>query len=132
MPRRAVVVSFDHLHPGFLGCCGNDWIESPNFDRLAAEAVVFDQHFCENLDPAAANHAWWTGEYQFPLTEERQHRSPPFVEILHARGVRSCLVVESDGRDETAVAPPFGQIITVRGADGFEMPEKETPFASAV
>ncbi len=127
-----MVVSFDHLHAGFLGCCGNDWIETPNLDRLAAEAVFFDQHFCENLDPAAANHAWWTGQYQFPIDEDRQRQTPSFVETLHARGVRSCLVVESDGRDETAVAPAFGDVLTVRGRDGFDVPEDETPFARVV
>ncbi|MGE5191900.1 MAG: sulfatase [Deltaproteobacteria bacterium] len=127
-----MVVSFDHLHAGFLGCCGNDWIETPNFDRLAAEAVFFDQHFCENLDPAAANHAWWTGQYQFPLDEKHQRASASFVEILHARSVTSCLVVESDGRDETTVAPPFGEVLTVRGTDGFDVAENETPFARAV
>jgi arylsulfatase A-like enzyme len=130
--RRAVVVSFDNLHAGFLGCCGNDWIETPNLDRLAAEAVLFDQHFCDNLDPAAGNHAWWTGRHQFPVAEDRQRESPVFVEALHSRGVHTILVVESDGRDETAIAPPFGEVITVRGSDGFDVAENETPFARVV
>jgi arylsulfatase A-like enzyme len=132
IPRRAVVVSFDRLHAGFLGCCGNDWIETEHLDRLATEAVIFDQHLCENLDPAAANHAWWTGQCQFPLDEDRQRKAPSFVEILHARGIQSRLFVESDGRDETSVAPPFGEVITVRGADGFNVAEDETPIARVV
>jgi arylsulfatase A-like enzyme len=132
IPRRAVVVSFDQLHSGFLGCCGNDWIETPNFDRLAAEAVFFDQHFCENLDPGAANHAWWTGQYQFPLAEDRQGAAPAFVEALRARAVRSCLIAESDGRDGSLVAPPFDEVLTVRGADGFDVAESDTPFACVV
>jgi arylsulfatase A-like enzyme len=127
-----VVVSFDRLHAGHIGCCGNDWIETPNLDRLAAEAVVFDQHFAENLDLQAANHAWWTGRCQFPLDEAGQRASPPFVETLHRHGVKTCLVVESDGSDDTAIAPPFGEVITSRGRDGFDVNEDETPFARAV
>ena len=132
LTRRTVVVSFDRLHTGFLGCCGNDWIETPNLDRLAVQAVLFDQHFCDNLDPAAANHAWWTGQHQFPLTEDQQRESPSFVDTLHARGVRTTLIVESDGRDETSIAPPFGEVVTVCGSDGFDVVENETPFARVV
>jgi arylsulfatase A-like enzyme len=127
-----VVVSFDRLHTGHLGCCGNDWIETPNLDRLAAEAVFFDQHFSDNLDLQAANHAWWTGRCQFPLDEAGQRASPPFVETLHSHGVKTCLLVESDGSDDTAVAPPFGEVIAIRGYDGFDVSEDETPFARVV
>jgi len=132
IPRRAVVVSFDRLHAGFVGCCGNDWIETPHFDRLATQAVVFDQHFCENLDPAAANHAWWTGRSQFPLDTESQRECPPFVDTLHAQGVSTCLIVEWDGLDDAEVAPPFGEMISAGGADGFDAAEAETPFARLV
>ncbi len=132
IPLRAVVLTFDRLHLGYIGCYGNDWIETPHLDRLAANAVVFDRHCCENLDPAAANHAWWTGLYQFPLDAEGQRRCPTFLDHLHAANVATHLVVESDGRNETTVAPPFGQVTTVRGADGFDVAESETPFARTV
>src|SRR5262245_60985566 len=125
MARRAVVVTFDRLHSGFLGCYGNDWIETPNLDRLATEAVVFDQHFCENLDPAAVNHAWWTGAIQFPLDEFHQRQSPSLIDVLHSRGVRTSLIVESDGKNDTTIAPPFGELLTVVGYDGFDVPESE-------
>src|SRR5579862_9024313 len=107
MPRNALVITFDHLHLGYLGCYANDWIETPNFDRLASQAVVFDRHFVENLDAAAANHAWWTGRFQFPLNEDRQRECRSFVDELRAAGVNSTLVVESDGRGDTSVAPAF-------------------------
>ena len=132
MPPRAVVVTFDRLHLGYLGCYGNDWIETPHLDRLASSAVVFDRHCCENLDPAAANHAWWNGIYQFALASDQQRRCPSFLGELHASTVKTHLIVESDDRDDTAIAPPFGQVTTVRGADGFDIPEGETPFASTV
>src|SRR5258708_19261797 len=99
--RRAVVVSFDRLHAGFIGCCGNDWIETPHLDRLATEAVVFDQHFCENVDPAAANHAWWTGQIQFPLDESQQGQCPSFVDALNAKGGRTFPVAQSHSRDDS-------------------------------
>jgi arylsulfatase A-like enzyme len=132
LPRRAVVVSFERFHSGFVGCCGNDWIETPNLDRLASEAVFFDQHFCDNLDPGAANHSWWTGRHQFSLDAAEQRACPDFIEALSLRGVKSCLIVESDGSDDTAVAPPFDEVLTARGRDGFDASEYETPFAQVV
>src|SRR5579863_1829999 len=132
IPRRAVVVTFDRLHLGYIGCYGNDWVETPHLDRLATAAVVFDRHSCENLDPAAANHAWWNGVYQFPLDADRQRRSPSFLDELHAANVKSHPIVESDGRDDTAVAPPFHRVTTVRGADGFDLADGETPIARTV
>ena len=127
-----MVVSFDRLHAGYIGCFGNDWIETPHFDRLATEAVVFDQHFCENLDPVAANHAWWTGRCQFPLDAIRQRECPSFLEPLHAGGVSTCLIVESDGGNDSAIAPRFGEVITAHGIDGFDAAETDTPFARLV
>ena len=53
---NVIVVVCNSLHLGFLGAYGNGWIETPHLDRLAAEGVVFDHHFPENLttlpDPA--------------------------------------------------------------------------------
>jgi arylsulfatase A-like enzyme len=48
---RILVVEVRGLHIGFLGCYGNEWIATPNLDRLAAEGVVFDRHYhdCPDL-----------------------------------------------------------------------------------
>jgi arylsulfatase A-like enzyme len=132
LPPRAVVVTFDRLHLGYLGCYGNDWIETPHLDRLATRAVVFDRHCSENLDPLAANHGWWNGIYQFALDAEQQRRCPSFLDELHACSVKTHLIIESDSHEDTTIAPPFGQVSTVRGADGFDVSEGETPFARTV
>jgi arylsulfatase A-like enzyme len=54
---KVLVLHANALHVGFLGCFGNAWVATPNLDRLAAEGIVFDQHFagdlgCTNLDGA--------------------------------------------------------------------------------
>ena len=69
---KAVVITFDKWHCGFLGCQGNPWVDTPHFDQLALRATVFDQHFAENLTPAARQHAWWTGRFQLPRAAEQQ------------------------------------------------------------
>ena len=50
---QAIVVTFDRLATTALGCYGNEWIETPHFDRLASQAVVFDRHFVEHVGTSA-------------------------------------------------------------------------------
>src|SRR5208282_2608836 len=61
---KVLVVVASGLHLGYLGCYGNLWIETPCLDRLAAEGIVFDQHYADC--PASNFRTSWTGRYCFP------------------------------------------------------------------
>ncbi len=91
---KAVVITFDKWHCGFLGCQGNPWVDTPHLDQLALRATVFDQHFAENLTPAAAQHAWWTGRFQFPLAAEQQDREPTWLPWLTERRIETTLLYD--------------------------------------
>ena len=67
---NVVVVVCNSLHLGFLGAYGNAWIDTPNLDRLAAEGIVFDHHFPENLTTLPTRRSWWTGRYGFAHEEQ--------------------------------------------------------------
>src|SRR5262245_57672972 len=58
---KAVLVNIDALQPAYLGPYGNEWFETPTFDRLAAGGVVFDQHFADM--PSADAQSWRTGRH---------------------------------------------------------------------
>ncbi len=49
---NAINLTVDRLHAGYLGCYGNSWIETPHFDRLAADGFVFDQSLIASTDLA--------------------------------------------------------------------------------
>ena len=67
---RVIVFTARGCPAGWLGAYGNEWVATPNLDRLAAEGVVFDRHIADCPDPDAARTAWLTGRYQLPeLTE---------------------------------------------------------------
>ena len=63
---KALVVVARGLHLGYIGCYGNEWVQTPALDRLAAEGIVFDQHYADQPDAAGADRAWQTGCYHFP------------------------------------------------------------------
>jgi arylsulfatase A-like enzyme len=67
---NVIVVVCNSLHLGFLGAYGNSWIETPNLDRFAAEGIVFDHHFPENLTTLPTRRSWWTGRYGFANPEQ--------------------------------------------------------------
>ena len=44
---KIIVIEAVGLHLGYLGCYGNDWVATPNLDRLAVEGIVFDWHIAD-------------------------------------------------------------------------------------
>jgi arylsulfatase A-like enzyme len=64
---KVLVLAARGLHLGYIGCYGNEWMVTPALDRLAAEGIVFDQHYAEHPDRDEALRVWQTGCYAFPL-----------------------------------------------------------------
>lgn len=62
MPH-CLVICANGLQAAYLGAYGNPWIHTPNIDRLAAEGVVFDWHFPDNLTTLPTRRSWWSGRY---------------------------------------------------------------------
>jgi arylsulfatase A-like enzyme len=55
---RVIVFALNGCPAGWLGAYGNDWVGTPNLDRLAAEGVTFDRHVSDCPEPTAARRAW--------------------------------------------------------------------------
>src|SRR5262245_58364596 len=96
---RILVVNACSLHSGFLGCYGNEWVETPHLDRLASEGVVFDQHYGDN--PGAeggAGRSCWTGRYHIPFPgpegDKAEGRSFPSL-LREALGPEDFLYLDS-------------------------------------
>jgi arylsulfatase A-like enzyme len=77
---KAIVFALRGCPAGWLGAYGNDWVGTPNLDRLAAEGVTFDRHISDCPEPTAARAAWVgrpNPPTPFPKREEGE-REPPF------------------------------------------------------
>ena len=62
---KTIVVLMDSLNRHFLPAYGNDWVETPNIDRLAARSCVFDRHFVGSAPCMPARHDIFTGRLDF-------------------------------------------------------------------
>ncbi|WP_374426160.1 sulfatase [Paracoccus sp. (in: a-proteobacteria)] len=93
---KAVFVLFDSLNRHMLSPYGGTRIPTPNFDRLAARARVYDRHYVGSMPCMPARRDMLTGHLSF------LHRSwgplepfdNAFPEILKSRDVHSHLVTD--------------------------------------
>ncbi|MBI1311025.1 sulfatase-like hydrolase/transferase [bacterium] len=147
---KVVVLTFDRLPASLLGCYGNEWVETPHFDRLAAESTVFPSTFVEIPGVAGPEHPWWTGRFEFfqgvsdgapsgrpmslfgqltaagitfRLLSERADGLPP-------RGVASSTGEESSTRESASASESAFEIVS--GDDGLDIEHGDVPFARLV
>jgi arylsulfatase A-like enzyme len=116
---KVLVISVRGLHLGYLSCYGNGWIETPMLDSLAAESVVFDQHYADCPDPGAARRSWRSGCSQLPRLDGQLPLAtadyPDLLESLRQAGIATHLVADGsrpipdafkDGWDAVTVVKP--------------------------
>lgn len=112
---NALVVTFDRLPVQFLACYGNSWIETPHFDRLAAQAVVFDQHFTAAVDDARSG----TGACG----------AASILERIAASGIRTELIAESGADPLNMPRKGFDSVRECHGESGLDAAPKRTAIA---
>jgi len=61
--RNVLLISIDTLRADHLGCYGNDVVQSPNLDALAAEGVVFERCISAAPTTLASHTSLFTGKY---------------------------------------------------------------------
>ena len=97
---NAICLVIDRLHRGFLGPYGNTWIETPAFDRLAAESFVFDQMLVDSPRLGPLYRSFWQGWHALaPAVGER----PALPGLLREAGVHCTLLTD----DRTVVEHPL-------------------------
>ena len=131
---KAIVLTFDRLPAHLLGCYGNEWTETPGFDRLASLGSVFDQHFAEVPGPVSANHSWWTGRFEFfhDSVAEKQgdgKSDQSWLQRLNNQGIKCRLLAENTEGLPTQL---FHSSEAVGGVTGLNAPHDDVPIARLV
>lgn len=93
---RAVCIMYDSLNKRFLSPYGNDWVKTPNFQRLAGRCGVFENFYAGSLPCMPARREMHTGRLNFlhrgwcPI--EPFDESMP--EILNDAGIYTHLITD--------------------------------------
>jgi len=62
-----LVLCTDTFRADYLGCYGNDWIETPNLDKMAREGILFKDFYAEGLPTLPVRRVFYTGRRVFPF-----------------------------------------------------------------
>lgn len=99
-----IVIVFDALPLGQMGCYGSEWVETPHLDALALDGFVFDQ--CLSHRPSAG--AWRSAVFsgQSPVGVPPPPADQPTIlgNMLRRAGIPLALITDEAGFPETARA----------------------------
>ena len=119
---NVIVILADSLRVDHLGCYGNKWIKTPNLDRFAKEATVFERAYSEGLPTLPTRTAMFTGRYTFPFRgwQPLQPNDLPIAEILWSQGYKSALITDVYHMHKPGMAYErgFDFVQFIRGQEG--------------
>jgi arylsulfatase A-like enzyme len=113
---KVLILNASSLHVGYLGCYGNEWTDTPHLDRLAAESVVFDRHYADDLGHERAEPASLTGRFHFPQPDnaatEKVEGQPDLWSILKESGIafRHIHLAHKEGKSEDRQTSALGSV----------------------
>ena len=119
---NVIVVMLDTLRPDHLGCYGNPWIKTPNLDKFASEAAIFERFYAEGLPTLPVRTALFTGRYTLPFRgwQRLEPSDVPIAEILWDAGYVTALVSDTYHMHKPGMAYErgFDYVIWIRGQEG--------------
>lgn len=62
---KVIVILSDSLNRHYLPCYGNEWVRTPNIDRLAERSITFDNHWIGSAPCMPARRDMLTGRLNF-------------------------------------------------------------------
>lgn len=107
---NAICLVIDRLHRGFLGAYGNTWVETPAFDRLAAESFAFDQMLIDSPRLGPLYRSYWQGLHALAPDVEGRASLPA---LLREAGVRSTLMTDDRAVREHPLAIEFDEVVEI-------------------
>ncbi|MBD3228429.1 MAG: sulfatase-like hydrolase/transferase, partial [Candidatus Lokiarchaeota archaeon] len=66
---RIFIIMLDSLRKDHIGAYGNNWIKTPNIDRLAEDSIIFENAYPESLPTIPLRRSLHTGLRTFPFKE---------------------------------------------------------------
>ena len=113
--RNAVVLLVDGLNPAYLSAHGCTWINTPVFDQLAAESLVFERTVTESVDGASALRAFLNQQHPASAAAENGKTAEGLLALAEAKV--QCVLLTDDRQAITGVGDWFDEIIELGHCD---------------
>lgn len=119
---NVIVLINDTWRWDYLGCYGNDWIKTPNLDKLASESALFDYCYSEGLPTVPTRTTFFTGRFTFPFRgwQRLEPTDVLLAEVLWNKGFHSAMITDVYHLHKPSMAFERGFDYTkhVRGHEG--------------
>jgi len=94
---NVILIMADSWRFDYLGCYGNDWIRTPNIDKFAEEAIVFENAYAEGCPTIPCRRALLTGRYTLPYSGWRQltPEDRTITDMLWNERIQSALITDT-------------------------------------
>ncbi|QVL34321.1 hypothetical protein KIH39_10560 [Telmatocola sphagniphila] len=106
--KKILVLFFDRLPTRWISGYGSDWLETPEFDKMMAEGLTFDDYFSANIDP---NDDSWID----PLLEKLEGNDIPleqeFLPLSHLAATLEASEDDEPTEEEALVADTLEEIV---------------------
>ncbi len=138
---NVICLAIDRLRAAYLGAYGNTWISTPNFDRLAAESVLFDRMTIDTPCLEAKYRSLWQGVHAMcPASQLAGRQALPA--ILSAAGWKTAILASDGAVANHPLAEGFNERVrltssgkakagTLRTASSLEETDAANFFAAA-
>jgi len=93
-----ICIVSDTVRADYLGCYGNDWVKTPNLDRLAREGILFKNAYVEGLPTIPERTVFFTGKYTIPF-RTWQPLWPHDITLAQILGKKGVFQVETLGKE---------------------------------
>lgn len=120
-PRSLIALVLDRLSVGYLGACGNTWINTPAFDELAAEAFLFDRAISDSPQLDLAYRSYWTGQPAWLSAEHLDSSVISLAQLARSAGLKAVLITDEPLVAEHPLATDFDEIIRL------DLPTSDAP-----
>jgi arylsulfatase A-like enzyme len=110
-PRNILCVVVDRLQAGMVGAYGNTWIQTPGFDRLAAEGFLCERAVIDSPRLQSLYRSYWQGLHAMApagvSANETSSWSAALPQRLNEAGVATSLVTDEPWLVEHLTAAGF-------------------------
>jgi arylsulfatase A-like enzyme len=94
---NVIVLMADTWRFDYLGCYGNEWIQTPNIDKFARESVVFENAYAEGCPTIPTRRALFSGRYTLPFRGwgPLAPEDLTIPDILWSESIRTALITDT-------------------------------------
>lgn len=93
---NTIVIMADSWRFDYLGCYGNEWIQTPNIDKLAEDGVLFENAYAEGCPTIPTRRALFTGRYTLPYSGWRKltSRDTTLTDLMWTNRIQTAMVTD--------------------------------------